>query len=95
MPKKSEVTRKPIKESITRFDGSGDTENAEEMDLAEFATKYRKKVQGHLWQTADKITVGDLMKITELERDTQKHLESKRPREIRVVWINNGNKSTT
>jgi hypothetical protein len=94
MPKKSEVTRKPIGESLTPFDGRSETENGAEMDLAEFATKYRKRVQGHLWRSAEKATVGDLMKITELERDTQKHLESKRPREIRVVWIN-GNKNTT
>jgi hypothetical protein len=66
----------------------------EEMDLPEFVTEYRRKVQGYLWDRKDKITVADLVKLTELERELQKHSERRQPRELRVTWINQ-NKSTT
>jgi hypothetical protein len=57
------------------------------MDLHDFVTEFRQKVQGFLWERADKITIGDLVKLTELERETRKQSESKRPREIRIVWL--------
>ena len=71
--------------------GLEEPNEAEEMDLPEFATRYRQRVQGVLWQRKDKITVGDLVKLAELERETQKYAEKKRPRELRVVWINKKN----
>jgi hypothetical protein len=57
------------------------------MDLHDFITKFRQKVQGFLWERADKITIGDLVKLTELERETRTQSESKRPRELRIVWL--------
>ncbi len=77
------------RKAVTR--GSEKRDEGEEMDLPEFATRYRQKVQGFLWEREDKMTVGDLVKLAELERETQKYAEKKRPRELRVVWINKKN----
>ena len=63
------------------------------MDLHDFVTEFRQKVQGFLWERADKITIGDLVKLTELERETRKQSESKRPRELRIVWLRSEPKS--
>jgi hypothetical protein len=88
LPKKVVTEKKPI------VNKSKEPNEGEQMDLPEFVTSYRHRVQGLLWDRADKITVADLVKLTELERELKKHSENKRPRELRVVWINN-NKSTT
>jgi hypothetical protein len=63
------------------------------MELAEFVTEYRRKVQRHLWNREDKITVADLVRLADLERETQKLSQSNRPKELRVLWIDK--KSTT
>lgn len=60
---------------------------AADMDLHDFVTGFRQKVQGFLWEKADKITIGDLVRLNELERETRKQSESKRPRELRIVWL--------
>lgn len=60
---------------------------AAEMDLHDFVTEFRRKVQGFLWERADKITIGDLVRLTDLERETRKQSESRRPRELRIVWL--------
>jgi hypothetical protein len=91
---KRELPKKVVTEEKTLVNKSEESSKGEQMDLPEFVTQYRRRVQGILWNRADKITVADLVKLTELERETQKHSESKRPRELRVVWINK-NKSTT
>lgn len=70
-----------------------DHRDGKEMELAEFVTEYRRKVQGYLWGQQDKMTVADLVKLAELERETQKYTQTKGPRELRVVWIDK--KSTT
>jgi hypothetical protein len=61
---------------------------AEQMTLPEFVLNFRQRVQGELWIKADKTSVGDLMKLWDLEKETQNQVESKQPRELRVVWIN-------
>ncbi len=63
------------------------------MDLPEFVTGYRSRVQGYLWTRTDKITIGDLVKLAELEQETQKRLNRKDRRELRVVWVNKNNKA--
>lgn len=77
--------KKITKESDDRDGGA--------MELAEFVTEYRRKVQKHLWNREDKITVADLVRLADLERETQKQSQSNRPKELRVVWIDK--KSTT
>jgi len=67
---------------------------ATQMELDEFAGEFRRRVQGSLWLRADKITVGDLLRLKELEEENRKKVESKRPRELRVVWINKSEEST-
>jgi hypothetical protein len=62
--------------------------NPGRMDLDVFATEYRRKVQGHLWDHLDKITIADLVRLSELERESAKRAESRRAKELRVVWIN-------
>lgn len=85
---KREPPKKGTKEKKATVKPSTSGEEAAEMELPEFVTSFRQRVQGELWVRADKSTVGDLMKLTELEREIRKHSESKRPRELRVVWIN-------
>jgi hypothetical protein len=67
--------------STVAFDG-------EQMDLHEFASKFRAKVQGHLWSSANRVTVAELIKLVELEKETEIQAVNKRPRELRVIWIN-------
>jgi hypothetical protein len=59
----------------------------EAMEPGEFVTRFRRKAQGLVWIGTHKVSVTDLVRITELERDTNKQSESKRPKELRVVWI--------
>ena len=63
------------------------------MELPEFVTRYRSKIQGYLWERTDKITVGDFIKLMELEQETRKQLDKKGSRELRVVWVNKNNKA--
>lgn len=88
---KRELPPKLVIEKRTGGSISGGRNEGEDMDLPEFVTRYRHKVQGYLWTREDKITVADLVKLAELERETQKYAENKRPRELRVVWINKKN----
>jgi hypothetical protein len=94
MPKKREPLRDAKTEELPRFGAETEVDEGAAMELAEFATKYRRKVQGLLWEKPERVTVGDLVKMAELERELTKSSESKRPRELRVVWINKS-KSTT
>jgi hypothetical protein len=66
---------------------------AADMDLHDFVTGFRQKVQGFLWERGDKITIGELVRLTELERETTRQSESKRPRELRIVWLRNEQQS--
>jgi hypothetical protein len=63
------------------------------MELAEFVTRYRRKVQGYLWSQCDKITLGDLVKLSEMEKETRKQLDRKGSRELRVIWVSKNNKA--
>ena len=94
MASKRELPPKLVTEKKTTAKRSEEIDEGAEMDLPEFVTRYRRKVQGYLWKREDKITVADLVRLAELERETQKYSERKRPRELRVTWINQ-NKSTT
>lgn len=94
MKKRSEPPTEQI-EAVKKDDGKAAPEynaGAAEMDLHDFVTEFRRKVQGFLWERADKITIGDLVRLTDLERETRKHSESKRPRELRIVWLREGQK---
>jgi hypothetical protein len=88
---KREPSLKPAAEKNKPIKEDSDERKGEHMELAEFVTEYRRKVQGYLWKREDKITVADLLKLAELERETHKHSQSKRPRELRVVWIDKKN----
>jgi hypothetical protein len=80
----AEVPRRDETKSVPDYNAA-----AAAMDLHDFVTEFRQKVQGFLWERADKITIGDLVKLTELERETRKQSESRRPRELRIVWLRN------
>jgi hypothetical protein len=69
--------------------------DAERMDLHQFAVKFRKRIQGSLWNRVDKMSVGDLLRLSEIELEAEKRVEHKRPTELRVVWINKTTESTT
>jgi hypothetical protein len=88
-PKEAVAEKVPSEESSSLYFP------ATQMDLAEFASEFRRRVQGSLWLRADKITVGDLVRLKEVEDESEKKAESKRPRELRVVWINKTEESTT
>lgn len=64
---------------------------ATEMELGEFATEFRRRVQGSLWLRVDKATIGDLVRLKEIEEDSERKIERKEPRELRVVWIEKRN----
>jgi hypothetical protein len=91
---KRELPKRAVKENKTAVERRDGGDQALQMELPEFVTKFRQRVQANLWERADRSTVGDLVKLTELEREITKYSESKRPRELRVVWINK-NQSTT
>jgi len=74
-------------ESDSRFEITEDLTDYEAMDLGEFATQFRRKAQRLAWTGTDKVSVADLVRITELERDSNKQSDSKRPKELRVIWI--------
>ena len=69
------------------FEITEDLTDYEAMELGEFVARFRRKAQGMVWIGTDKVSVTDLVRITELERDTNKQSDSKRPKELRVVWI--------
>jgi hypothetical protein len=95
MPKKREPLSNAKAEKLPLFGGETEMdEGAEAMELAEFATRYRRKIQGLLWEKPERVTVGDLVKMAELESDLTKSSQSKRPRELRVVWINKSQSTT-
>ena len=87
--------KQSLKEEAPSEDGAGFNKSAVDMDFDEFVTEFRRIVQGYLWLRADKITVGDLVRLRELERESEQKRESKRPKELRVVWIDKKNESTT
>lgn len=91
MASKREIPPKIVTEKKKTGTNKADERDGREMELAEFVTEYRRKVQGYLWKREDKMTVADLVKLADLERETQKNSQSKRPRELRVVWIDKKN----
>lgn len=60
---------------------------ATEMELSEFATEFRRRVQGSLWVRVDKVTMGDLVRLKEIEEESERETDYKEPKELRVVWI--------
>ena len=60
---------------------------AMEMELYDFVTEFRRRVQGSLWLRVDKITVGDLVRLKEIEEERERKADYKEPKELRVVWI--------
>lgn len=87
MASKREQPAKPIPASKKKTPEKSDDRDGAAMELAEFVTEYRRKVQRHLWNREDKMTVADLVRLADLERETQKQSQSNRPKELRVVWI--------
>ncbi len=87
--------KQSLKEDTRTEDGAALDKPAAEMDFDEFVTGFRRKAQGHLWLRADKITVADLARLRELEKESEQKREGKRPKELRVVWIDKKNESTT
>jgi hypothetical protein len=83
--------RKPAKTMIgdiaadeqADFDG-----RATALDLHQFVKELISEIQGHLWGRAGEISVSEFIKLVELERETRKLTETRRPKELRVVWIN-------
>jgi uncharacterized Zn finger protein len=67
---------------------NANTVDVEAMELDVFVTAFRHKAQKQLWEHAEKITVGDLVKLADLEQETRKRSESARAKELRVVWVN-------
>ena len=93
MPSKREQPAKTGRVGKKTVADDSDNRDAEAMELSEFVTEYRRKVQKHLWNREDKITVADLVRLADLERETQKQSQTNRPKELRIVWIDK--KSTT
>jgi hypothetical protein len=87
--------KQSLKEEAPSEDGTGLDKSAAAMDFDEFVTGFRRIVQGYLWLRADKITVSDLVRLRELEKETEQRRESNRPKELHVVWIDKTNESTT
>lgn len=87
--------KQTLKKEIPAEDGAALDNSAAEMDFDEFVTEFRRKAQGHLWSRADKITVSDLTRLRELEKESEQKREGKRPKELHVVWIDKKNESTT
>lgn len=60
---------------------------ATEMEFSEFATEFRRRAQGSLWLRVDKVTIGDLVRLKEIEEEGERKAGSKEPKELRVIWI--------
>ena len=57
------------------------------MELAQFLTELRRQLQGQLLEDTPRITIGDFVKLTELEKEAYLQADSKEPKELRIVWI--------
>lgn len=62
-------------------------EPAARMQVSSFVKKYRRRIQGFLWNRAERQGVGDYLKVMEAEREMTKRSVQKRPKEVRVLWV--------
>jgi hypothetical protein len=60
---------------------------ATEMEIGEFATEFRRRAQGSLWLRVDKVTIGDLVRLKEIEQENERKTDPREPKELRVIWI--------
>lgn len=88
-PKQNKEEKAPLGEDASLY------APATQMEFLEFVVEFRRRAQGSLWQRADKITVADLARLKELEDEGEKKAERRKPKELRVVWINKRDESTT
>ena len=96
MNKEIKKPRKPTNTITTFGDDIGTDEDTvvegidEEapVEFGKFVSLFRVKVQRSLWLRSEKITVGDLMRLLELE---QQSMETDRAgtKELRIVWTTN------
>ncbi|MGA8594087.1 MAG: hypothetical protein WB676_05025 [Bryobacteraceae bacterium] len=87
--------KQSLKEEAPAQEKAALDKSAAEMEFDEFVREFRRMVQGYLWSRADKITVADLVRLRELEEASEQKNERKRPKELRVVWIDKKNESAT
>lgn len=62
-------------------------EPAARMQAPSFVKKFRRRIQGFLWNRAEKQGVADYLKMMDAERETTKRAVQKRPKEVRVLWV--------
>jgi hypothetical protein len=62
-------------------------EPAARMQPPSFVKKYRQRIQGFLWNKAEKQGVADYLKMMDAERETAKRSLQKGPKEVRVLWV--------
>ena len=62
-------------------------EPAARMQAPSFVKKFRRRIQGFLWNRAEKQGVADYLKMMDAERETAKRAVQKRPKEVRVLWV--------
>jgi hypothetical protein len=69
-------------------DGSNGSyyEPAARMQAPSFVKKYRRRIQGFLWNRAEKQGVADYLMMMEADRETTKRAAQTRPKEVRVLW---------
>lgn len=60
---------------------------AARMQAPSFVKKFRRRIQGFLWNRAEKQGVADYLKMMDAERETAKRSVQKRPKEVRVLWV--------
>jgi hypothetical protein len=62
-------------------------EPAARMQAPSFVKKFRRRIQGFLWNRAEKQGVADYLRMMDAERETTKRSLQKRPKEVRVLWV--------
>lgn len=77
-------------ESVAGENSDGYCELAARMQVSSFVKNYRRRIQGFLWNRAEKLGVADYLKLMETEREMTKRSAQKGPREIRVLWVHEG-----